>query len=300
MHNATTPRISRRKANALAPYLLRSGEEEALCESWDDDVEGTSHASRQAKRRYNHGTHNGVLIVRTIRIQTNFPLSATKQPTAQGMASVSENILSAVSDDTSEEPGAKAPRTGESQVTHLHERPSAGRTLPRGGTGRIPCISGRQVIVDELFTGREVIPLVPDRELLTKRTLTDGVPIRRFRTFPRGLEPHPWRGEWCNEVIDCEPEDGGGEVTRHPGPQGMEIEGHLTTQTRQDPRVAASQAAAPPQEHLPVAPQPTGLFPLSAAAVVASIEQAPVLHKASLLWVHLSEAGDKLQGQDGE
>ncbi|KAK3249586.1 hypothetical protein CYMTET_40989 [Cymbomonas tetramitiformis] len=41
---------------------------------------------------------------------------------------------------------------------------------------------------------------------------------------------------------------------------------------------------------------PTGLFPLT-AEVVEYISQAPVLLKAGMLWAHLAEAGEKLQGQ---
>ncbi|KAK3289509.1 hypothetical protein CYMTET_3064 [Cymbomonas tetramitiformis] len=73
----------------------------------------------------------------------------------------------------------------------------------------------------------------------------------------------------------------------------MEVETGLA---QRDPRLASGQDTAPPQEHLSAAPLPTGRFPLT-AEVVEYISQAPVLLKAGLLWAHLAEAGEKLQGQ---
>eukprot|EP00854_Cymbomonas_tetramitiformis_P007242 gene7242-8626_t len=95
------------------------------------------------------------------------------------------------------------------------------------------------------------------------------------------------------EAVTLAPEDGGGEAHYHHNPQEMEVE---TSPTPRDPRLASGQDTAPPQEHLPAAPIPTGRFPLTADAV-EYISQAPVLLKAGLLWTHLADAGEKIQGQ---
>ncbi|KAK3249456.1 hypothetical protein CYMTET_41113 [Cymbomonas tetramitiformis] len=205
------------------------------------------------------------------------------------MASATGEI-SAVSEQETEEPGPKLQRTGERQVNFRDSGLHPTRSIP---TARVPCISGRQVIIDELFTGKEVVPRVPDRELLTRRTLTNDTSLLRFRTFPRGYEPLPWKGTSRGGNAGQTPEDGGGEAHYHHDPQEMEVEPGLA---ERDPRQAAGQEAAPPQDLLQAAPVPTGLFPLT-TEVVEYISQAPVLLKAGLLWAHLAEAGEKLQGQ---
>ncbi|KAK3278911.1 hypothetical protein CYMTET_13181 [Cymbomonas tetramitiformis] len=211
------------------------------------------------------------------------------------MASTVEAPPATNGQDADEGPKPQGTENGGRQVNH-RERLEYHRRIhpPRNNTVvRIPCISGRQVVVDELFTGKEVVQRVPGRELLTRRTLTDETSLLRFRTLPRGLEPLPWKGTSRQIAVALAPEDGGGEAHYHHNPQEMEVE---TSPTPRDPRLASGQDTTPPQEHLPAAPIPTGRFPLTADAV-EYISQAPVLLKAGLLWTHLADAGEKIQGQ---